>query len=60
MPIYEYKCKNCGQVLEKLQKLSDDPIIKCCYCNKDTLEKQISSNTSLQFKGPGWFNSGGY
>ena len=26
MPIYEYRCEDCGQVKEHLQKLSDAPI----------------------------------
>ena len=59
MPIYEYKCQNCGATIEKLQKINDEPLVTCTECNEDSLEKQIS-NTSFQLKGKGWYNSGGY
>ena len=32
MPIYEYRCEDCGQVKEHLQKLSDAPIAECPAC----------------------------
>ncbi|WP_372610331.1 FmdB family zinc ribbon protein, partial [Halomonas sp.] len=32
MPIYEYECKACGHRLEKLQKISADPLIDCPVC----------------------------
>lgn len=59
MPIYEYRCQKCGAIIEKLQKINDEPLVTCAECNEDSLEKQIS-NTSFQLKGKGWYNSGGY
>ena len=53
MPIYEYKCLQCGSVLEALQKVSDKPLKKCPKC-KGLLEKVISP-PALQFKGNGWY-----
>lgn len=31
MPIYTYKCPNCGRVDEKLQKSTDD-VLECSTC----------------------------
>lgn len=56
MPIYEYQCKNCGQTLEKLQKISDAPLINCFYCGQPTLEKLVSS-PSFRLKGKGWYET---
>ena len=53
MPIYEYKCKDCGTHIEKRQKVSDEPLKVCESCG-GTLEKQWS-RTGFQFKGEGWY-----
>jgi len=52
MPIYEYKCEKCGEVMEKLQKFSDEPL-RTCACG-GSLEKLIS-RSSFQLKGSGWY-----
>ncbi|MFQ5483825.1 MAG: FmdB family zinc ribbon protein [Desulfobacterales bacterium] len=53
MPIYEYKCINCGDVEEALQKFSDKPLKKCRHCS-GKLQKLIS-NSSFHLKGTGWY-----
>jgi putative FmdB family regulatory protein len=53
MPIYEYKCKECGSHFEKRQRISDEPLRVCEACG-GTLEKQWS-RTGVQFKGEGWY-----
>ena len=53
MPIYEYKCLNCGARVEKMQKVADAPPEKCEVCG-GKLEKQISLS-GFQFKGAGWY-----
>ncbi len=53
MPIYEYKCVECGAHIEKMQKISDAPLTVCENCG-GKLEKQIS-RTGFQFKGEGWY-----
>ena len=53
MPIYEYKCGECGRRMEKLQKLSDPPCKKCPPCG-GPLTKLISS-PAIQFKGNGFY-----
>ena len=53
MPIYEYKCSECGNHLEKMQKISDAPLTVCEVCG-GKLEKQWSLS-GIQFKGAGWY-----
>ncbi len=54
MPIYEYKCKECNQIKEALQKISDAPLTQCS-CG-GTLER-IVSGSSFILKGEGWYVS---
>ena len=53
MPIYEYKCLDCGAHVEKMQKISDEPLKTCEVCG-GKLEKQWSLS-GFQFKGEGWY-----
>lgn len=53
MPIYEYKCLNCGKHLEKIQKATDEPLKTCEDCGGE-LAKQWSLS-GFQFKGEGWY-----
>lgn len=53
MPIYEYRCKDCGEHFEKRQSVSDDPLKTCEKCG-GSLEKQWSLS-GFQFKGAGWY-----
>lgn len=53
MPIYEYKCKNCGHVFEVMQKISDLPICTCPECSGPT--NKVISPAGLMFKGSGWY-----
>ena len=53
MPIYEYKCVECGTHLEQMQKVSDAPLTICENCG-GKMEKQWS-RSGFQFKGEGWY-----
>jgi putative FmdB family regulatory protein len=41
MPIYEYQCAACGQVVERWQKIADAPLTECPACG-GSLHKIIS------------------
>lgn len=56
MPIYEYRCNSCGAELEKLQKISDSPLVQCPECGKDALVKLVSAS-SFRLKGSGWYET---
>jgi len=53
MPLYEYKCDQCGEVFEVFQKISDPPMKICIRCG-GTVSKMLSS-PAIQFKGSGWY-----
>ena len=53
MPIYEYKCKDCGNHFEKRQAVSEAPLKVCENCQGE-LEKQWSLS-GFSFKGDGWY-----
>jgi putative FmdB family regulatory protein len=54
MPIYEYRCNECGHEVEALQKLSDAPLVTCPACAKPALQKLVSA-AGFQLKGSGWY-----
>ena len=54
MPIYEYRCDECGHQEEHLQKISEKPIAKCPACGKKTYKKMLSA-AGFQLKGSGWY-----
>jgi len=56
MPIYEYRCQSCGHELEKLQKISDQPLVDCPECDKPALTKLISA-AGFRLKGGGWYET---
>jgi putative FmdB family regulatory protein len=55
MPIYEYACQKCGNLLEIIQKFNDKQLTKCDKCGGE-LKKMISS-TSFVLKGTGWYKT---
>jgi putative FmdB family regulatory protein len=37
MPIYEYACPECNIAFDAIQKMSEDPLKKCQWCEQNTL-----------------------
>lgn len=56
MPIYAYRCADCGHELEALQKVSDAPLSDCPACGAAALEKQITA-AAFRLKGGGWYET---
>ena len=56
MPIYDYKCSNCGHQVEIIQKISDKPLKICPKCGKSCFKKLISA-PSFRLKGGGWYET---
>jgi len=54
VPIYEYRCSECGHQQEHLQKVSDPVLATCPECGKDTYVKQVTA-AGFQLKGSGWY-----
>lgn len=53
MPLYEYRCKQCGHTFEKIQSFSAPDEKECPVC-KGEVERLISA-PAIQFKGSGWY-----
>jgi putative FmdB family regulatory protein len=54
MPIYAYRCEDCGFAKDVLQKVSDPQLTDCPSCGKSTFKKQLTA-AGFQLKGTGWY-----
>jgi putative FmdB family regulatory protein len=54
MPIYAYRCDECGFAKDVLQKISDPVLTVCLSCGKPSFKKQITA-AGFQLKGTGWY-----
>ena len=56
MPIYEYRCEECGHQFDALQKISEDPLTECPACSQPALKKLVSA-PNFRLKGGGWYET---
>ena len=56
MPIYEYICESCNEMLDALQKISDAPLTDCPNCGTSSLKKKISA-PGFRLSGSGWYET---
>ncbi|MDR0997315.1 MAG: zinc ribbon domain-containing protein [Zoogloeaceae bacterium] len=56
MPIYEYRCADCGHQQDHLQKMSDAPLTVCPVCGSGAYQKQVTAAGFL-LKGTGWYQT---
>jgi putative FmdB family regulatory protein len=54
MPIYAYRCEECGFAKDVLQKISDPVLTTCLSCGKPSFKKQLTA-AGFQLKGTGWY-----
>lgn len=54
MPVYTYRCENCGVQFDRTQKFSESPLVICPECGKKTLRK-VYSPVGIVFKGSGFY-----
>ena len=54
MPIYAYRCSNCGHAQDVLQKISDPVLTVCPACGQASYVKQVTA-AGFQLKGSGWY-----
>jgi putative FmdB family regulatory protein len=61
MPLYEYKCRRCGEEFEKLVRVSKDcATVVCPKCGDTGAERQVSLIGGLMGCGTsGGFSGGG-
>jgi putative FmdB family regulatory protein len=53
MPIYEYRCSDCGNEMEVMQRITEEPLRVCPKCNGALC--RLISNTGFILKGSGWY-----
>ena len=53
MPLYEYRCNQCGYKFEKIQKFSDEPERVCPKCQGELVRPMTAP--ALKFEGAGWY-----
>ena len=54
MPIYAYRCSECGNAKDVLQKMSDPVLTECPACGAQAFTKQVTA-AGFQLKGSGWY-----
>jgi putative FmdB family regulatory protein len=54
MPVYTYRCENCGVRFERLQGFNDPVLTRCPECNKKALRK-VYTPVGIVFKGSGFY-----
>jgi putative FmdB family regulatory protein len=53
LPLYAYRCTQCGHKFEKIQSFSAEPELECPKCG-GVLERPLTA-PRLHFKGAGWY-----
>ena len=56
MPIYEYKCSECGHFMDALQGVNDSPLKVCPECSEKSLKRLISA-PNFRLSGEGWYET---
>jgi len=55
VPIYEYRCDDCGASFEAFQKMSDDPLTECEACGGPL--RKVLHPVAIHFKGSGFYTT---
>ena len=53
MPIHEYQCRKCEEVVERIEGMHDKPMRKCPSCGGKV--EQMISSSAFVLKGSGWY-----
>lgn len=55
MPIYEYRCRDCGESLEVRQAFTDGALTECPNCSGSL--RKLFSTPGISFKGSGFYKT---
>ena len=55
MPTYAYRCTECGEALEVVQKFTDEPLTVCPACNG--VLRKVFTPVGVVFKGSGFYKT---
>ena len=54
MPIYTYRCNDCGYQFEKRQRMTDEPLTECIHCEHGHVRRVVNP-VGIVFKGSGFY-----
>lgn len=55
MPRYEYACTSCGEQIEAVQRITDDPLTVCAACGGPL--RKVFQPVGIVFKGSGFYRT---
>jgi len=53
VPLYEYKCLECGRLMERIEKVAGPHLRRCSHCGGQV--ERLLGAPAIQFKGAGWY-----
>ena len=53
MPIYSYRCNDCGHEFDQRQRMSDDALTVCPVCEGNI--RRVVTSVGVVFKGSGFY-----
>ena len=56
MPIYAFRCEQCGHDFDRLQKLSDPDPETCLSCGAASVKRAVTA-PSFRLAGGGWYET---
>jgi len=56
MPIYAFRCEQCGHSFDRLQKLSDPDPETCPSCDAPAVKRAVTA-PSFRLAGGGWYET---
>ncbi len=54
MPVYTYRCENCGVQFDRIQRYEDPVLTRCPECGRESLRK-VFLPIGIVFKGSGFY-----
>lgn len=55
MPVYSYKCGDCGKVFDRFQSIGDNGNVSCDFCGGKAF--RLFSPVGIIFKGSGFYTT---
>lgn len=56
MPLYDYRCQDCGHTFESRHGMSEPALTSCPVC-PGHVKRLISKNVMVSFKGAGFYST---
>jgi len=57
VPVYEYRCKECGYEFDKHQSFAEARLTDCPSCESKGALRKVFGNVGVTFKGSGFYRT---